>query len=373
MVNVTCIKCNRKGSLTVKQTKSKGITYEYWYVEHHIGNKIKWCYLGKYEKLPDEYKKLIHKNTQTDTQNKEPKISLKSQNIIMKLAESPGSIVRSRSLYSNNNILESFKRFLSIDLALEPVSVINHLCKTRKMLSCFNKPLNNVTKDDIRQFLEMVKENYSINTYSCFIKTIRRLFRDFLNKPELAKFRFPTIPFTPKILDFNKADLQRFYYAIEHDIVRMMFLAYCVTGLRRNDIMFLMLSELNRDMRMIIKNNGSSTKHRWITFYNEELEKTLNEYLDSRNDNNPRVFVVDKFKTFQKHWKIAQKTTGLSITPKDLRNWFCNEMMNLGVPERYVDAYCGRVPRTILRRHYTDYSPNKLKEIYDRAKLRLLS
>jgi len=45
------------------------MTYEYWYVEHHIGDKIKWCYLGKYEKLPEDYKKLIHKDTQTDTQN----------------------------------------------------------------------------------------------------------------------------------------------------------------------------------------------------------------------------------------------------------------------------------------------------------------
>ena len=66
MVKVQCIKCSREGSLTKKQTKSKGITYEYWYVEHHIGDKIKWCYLGKYEKLPDHYKSLIHKDTQTN-------------------------------------------------------------------------------------------------------------------------------------------------------------------------------------------------------------------------------------------------------------------------------------------------------------------
>jgi len=68
MVKVQCIKCNREGSLTKKQTKSKGITYVYWYVEHHIGDKIKWCYLGKYQKLPEDYKRLIHKDTQRDTQ-----------------------------------------------------------------------------------------------------------------------------------------------------------------------------------------------------------------------------------------------------------------------------------------------------------------
>ena len=81
MVNVTCTKCNLEGSLTVKQTKSKGIKYEYFYIEHHIGDKIKWCYLGKYEKLPEEFKRLIHKDTQTDTQNIRETNNLKSSSI----------------------------------------------------------------------------------------------------------------------------------------------------------------------------------------------------------------------------------------------------------------------------------------------------
>ena len=60
MVRVTCIRCGREGSLTKKQTVSKDKTYTYFYVEHHISDKIKWCYLGKCEKLPEEYKTLIH-------------------------------------------------------------------------------------------------------------------------------------------------------------------------------------------------------------------------------------------------------------------------------------------------------------------------
>ena len=249
----------------------------------------------------------------------------------------------------------------------------NHLWKVRFLLGYIKKPVHQITKDDLRAFLEMVKEKYSLNTYSCFIKTIRRFFRDYLERPDLADFRFPTIPFQPKMLNFDKKDLQRFHNNIEHPIVRMMFLAYCVTGLRRNDIMFLMKNELYRDSRMIVKNNGSLTKHRWITFYNEELEKPLHEYLDSREDDNPRVFPVAKWKTFGKQWKLAQRKTGLNITPKDLRDWFCVEMTNLNVPDRYIDAFCGRVPKTILGRHYTDYSPRKLKEVYDKANLRLFS
>jgi len=41
-------------------------------------------------------------------------------------------------------------------------------------------------------------------------------------------------------------------------------------------------------------------------------------------------------------------------------------------PDGYVDAFCGRVPMSIPAMHYTDYSPETLKEIYDKASLKVL-
>jgi hypothetical protein len=35
--------------------------------------------------------------------------------------------------------------------------------------------------------------------------------------------------------------------------------------------------------------------------------------------------------------------------------------------ERLTDALCGRVPKTVLARHCTDFSHEKLKEIYEKA------
>jgi integrase len=287
---------------------------------------------------------------------------------------SPGSIVRSSiSIYNISNILEDFSRFLKVDLALSSVSVLNHKVKLKIMLDYIRKPIDKISKDDVRRFLEYAKEKYAPNSYSCFIKTIRRFFRDYLGKTELAEFRFPTIPFTPKVFSYSKEDLQRFHNTIEHPIVKMMFHAYAVTGLRRNDLLFLMKNELLRDQRMIVKYNGSKTKHRWITFYNEELAKELHLYLDSRTDNNPRVFPVDKYKTFQRHWRLAQIKTGLAITPKDLRDWFINEMLRRGIQESYVDALVGHVPKSILSRHYVYYDPMRLKEVYDKSGISLFS
>lgn len=48
-------------------------------------------------------------------------------------------------------------------------------------------------------------------------------------------------------------------------------------------------------------------------------------------------------------------------------------MGRLGVQDRYVDAFCGRTPKSVLARHYSDYSPERLKEIYVKANLRILA
>jgi hypothetical protein len=60
---VKCIICGKEGSLVLKPTKTKGKAYEYYYVEHSIGKKKTWCYLGKFEKLPIEYKKILETTT----------------------------------------------------------------------------------------------------------------------------------------------------------------------------------------------------------------------------------------------------------------------------------------------------------------------
>lgn len=68
-----------------------------------------------------------------------------------------------------------------------------------------------------------------------------------------------------------------------------------------------------------------------------------------------------------------QAKTDLDINPKDLRTWFCVEMTNLGVPDKFIDAFCGRTPKSVLAKYYTDYSPKRLKAIYDKANLRIFS
>lgn len=124
---------------------------------------------------------------------------------------------------------------------------------------------------------------------------------------------------------------------------------------------------------MITPNNHrGKIKQSWITFYNEESEQILKEYMKSRDKDSNSLFQVTK-RRIQDIFKKISDEIGIRVTAQILRQWFCNEMGRLGVPDRYVDAFCGRTPKSILARHYTEYNPERLKEIYEKASLNVLS
>lgn len=69
-------------------------------------------------------------------------------------------------------------------------------------------------------------------------------------------------------------------------------------------------------------------------------------------------------------FKKVSKTTSINIYPHLLRSVFAREMSKAGVQDRYIDAFCGRVPHSVLARHY---SPEVLKEIYSKVNIKILA
>jgi intergrase/recombinase len=63
---------------------------------------------------------------------------------------------------------------------------------------------------------------------------------------------------------------------------------------------------------------------------------------------------------------------GVRVTVQKFRRWFATEMSRCGVDVTYTDAFAGRTPSSVLEKHYLDYSPERLKEIYDEAGITVL-
>ena len=196
------------------------------------------------------------------------------------------------------------------------------------------------------------------------MKALKVFLRDFYGRPNLVEsFRFPRVPFRPISIP-SRNEIIEAYQRLDNLRDRALFLMFASTGLRSSKILSLQLKDIDLSKRMVSSSlDSSSTKRRWVSFWNKEADIVLRQYLSSRKDEEPRVFPLTNLKTFKR----------CGIKPQTLRQWFSCEMGRLGVQDRYVDAFCGRVPRSVLARHYTDFSPETLKEIYDQAKLKVLS
>ena len=270
---------------------------------------------------------------------------------------------RQASVVSIQQVLSKFREFLSVDLRRSKKTAYEHTYYMRRFLNNSGLSPEVVTCEDARSYLKSLE--VSPAQYKNILMALKVFFRDYLKNPEVVEsFRFPHQVYKPKHI-VSKEDLRRFYSAIETPKEKALFLLYATSGLRRQEILSLEPEDIDFEKRMITPSNHfGETKKSWCSFYNEEAEEALNEYLATKNQSrSKRIFPMQRYEVVEL-WKSAKKKTGLNVTPQKLRQWFCSEMLKLGVSETYVDAFCGRVPKSVLARHYTDFSPEKIGEAY---------
>jgi integrase len=259
-----------------------------------------------------------------------------------------------------------------VDLRRDKKTIHDHVYYIHKFLEQISKPVDMMTVEDVRAYLRSL-DSASCHTYKNTLSALKVFFRDFLTRPQLVEsFRFPRPPFKPKHIA-AKEQLQTFFKCLELPKEKALFLLYATSGLRRNEVICLKPENVDFNGRMITPDvHEGDTKKSWVSFFNAEAEKALNEYVASKRLSvSPRIFLMPRSEE-RELWKTAKEKTQMNITPQRLREWFCCEMALLGVNDRYIDAFCGRTPKSILARNYADYSPEKLKQIYEKANINVL-
>ena len=264
-------------------------------------------------------------------------------------------------VYDPSAFLYEFESACRVDLRLRSSTTREHLRHVKRLLNFLDCHPMQATQQEIRRFLEA---NPAVNA----IKAVRVLYGKFLNSDLAKSFKIPQSQPRP-IIAPSREQLLECYDNLDDPELEAAFLVLASSGLRRHELMELVWAQIDLENRMILPStsSNSSIKRQWITFFNEEAKAALTEWYNQWY-NHERVFTIHKDTLTKK----LKKASDGRITPKVLRSWFSCEMGRLGVPDRYVDAFCGRTPRSILARHYSDYSPEALKKIYDNVGLTVL-
>jgi site-specific recombinase XerD len=183
---------------------------------------------------------------------------------------------------SGDKLLDDFHDFCKVDLGLAEVTAKEYRRKMRRFFQAVDKPASSVTAEDVRAYLKPLSSG-NANSYGNALKPLKRFFRDFMRMGEVVgSFKFRKIALKPIVVP-SKEQMREFYKALRDPRARALFLMYASTGLRKMELLSLRRDDMDWDKRMAIPNNhNGDTKRSWVTFFNEEAEYALKEYMHTR-------------------------------------------------------------------------------------------
>jgi integrase len=229
-----------------------------------------------------------------------------------------------------------------------------------------------VSDKDVQAYIQDKKEKCSPDYVSNIISSFKAFFRDFKGLAFMNGYKHPSGPLKMKE-EIEPEKVKRFIEAIDDITVRCITLLLATSGLRKSEVWNLTEKDIDKASRCIIPHcHSGETKHSGISFYNEEAESCLKEYERQNLRHGERFFVLGHTR-FLKAWNNAREESGIYLKPKDMRDFFSQELGKALIPDRYIDIFQGRAPKSVLAKHYTPQGIKLLKRIYAKARLKVLT
>lgn len=268
---------------------------------------------------------------------------------------------------STEESIQAYEKYARKEIALQDATIENHVSVIQAFLLHSKGVIN---KDSIKAYLDSKPSpSWKANQ----IKALRRYIRDFLKLGNwIEEFQFEHAgPQVHKRYPTNE-ELATFYGLLPRDS-KPVFLVLLASGLRLGEILGLRIEDIKLDLDSIMsmvdasKIHQGKTKHSWVSFVTNQASWVLLHYLgDMLEHIESKAFPLPG-RTIQEHFSRASGQSGIEITPKLLRKVFADRCERAGINKKYIDAFCGRTPKGVLASNYTDYSPEKLGEEYEKV------
>ncbi len=149
----------------------------------------------------------------------------------------------------------------------------------------------------------------------------------------------------------------------------MVFLILLTSGLRVGEVLKLRESDIDFETNMIDASgiHKGDTKSAWISYITYQAADYLQSYIETEIDSdNPKLFDIS-YNTVQEAFQKTSFQTGVFIKPHFLRTVFTEKCTQADIEGKYIDAFCGRIPKKVLEANYTVYSPQSLSKQYEKV------
>ena len=256
--------------------------------------------------------------------------------------------------------VSKYEMFAKNELGLNEKTITNQLSILSRFLYHSKGVIN---EEYVKKYLDT---NDSDSWKSNQLKALRRYIRDFLklgnwiNEFEFSKTKakIKQLPTDQELLEFVKELKEQSQLA---------FLLMHNSGLRIGEVTKLRIQNMNFVINSIDASNihEGNTKHSWVSFFTKQTASFLHKYIDSHNLQSDDMLFTVESRTIQNNFKQVSEFLDIELTPHMLRSVFTEKCTTAKIPDKYIDAFCGRISPGIIAKHYTDYSPEKLRVQYN--------
>lgn len=258
-----------------------------------------------------------------------------------------------------DNISE-YEEFAEDELELSNATINNQKSAIRGFL---NHSQGIIKIETVKQYLD---SNDSASWKSNQLKALRKFIRDYLNLGNwINEFEFTKEKTRLKKEIPSDEQLALFCSKLDYPI-QMIFLVLSSSGLRIGEVLSLKLDNIDFETNMldVSQVHESDTKSSWISFMTHQTSQYIENYIESLQTD--LLFPIS-YKSVQENFQRISEETGIKIKPHLLRTVFTEKCTQAKISEKYIDAFCGRTSQSIIRKHYTDYSPKAMRRQYDKV------
>ena len=276
-----------------------------------------------------------------------------------------------RQRKDNEQFLDAFLSAKKVEGCSE--KTIEYYCATlQKMLTSIDKGIPEISTNDVRQYLSDFKEKRGVSKVT--IDNIRRIFSSFFSWLEdedyIAKnpvrriHRVRADCLVREIISDESMEILRDSCTEMRDLAMIDMLAS--TGVRVGELFRMNISDINFQERQCVV-FGKGNKER-IVYFNARTKIHLNNYLRSRTDSNPALFVSlsEPFNRLsisgvEKRLRLIGNRINIAkVHPHKFRRTLATTAIDRGMPIEQVQKLLGHV-KIDTTLHYVMVGQNNVK------------
>lgn len=243
-----------------------------------------------------------------------------------------------------------------------------YLYSINKFLKFTNKPINQISKRDVRLFLEHLSEKEKAgNTMNTYHMAIKFLFQDVLDKKIQINIKYSKIPKTLPIA-LTKEEIKSLINSIENLKHKLMIQLMYSAGLRVSELLNLKVEDLKIDDGCGFARKGKGKKDR-LFIIADSLKQDLKNFICSKKINEYNyLFTSTKGKQYsirspQCIIKDARKKACINkrVTCHTLRHSFATHLIENGYSISEVQSLLGHKSPETTFVYVHAASPNLIK------------